>query len=164
MTSWTEGVVYLLWPQFHLCDPGRVYHGFGPAQVLYQTLPLGRQAHKAAVLGIKWGVDTMFKVLGRWYLRPLLFLLAKHPQVHEGNSLPASKCPCREKYSSFNKLHSTLHRHSTCPSYCNLDFWKSNQKKCCHWRTTLLYYLQFDQVYSNKYWQQGRRKNFKWLI
>lgn len=56
------------------------------------------------MLGVKWGVDTVLKVLGRWYLRPLLFLLSKHPQVHKGGSLPASKCPCREKYSA-----STLH-------------------------------------------------------
>lgn len=48
-----EGVVYLLWPQLHLCDPGRVHHGFGPAQVLYQALPLGRQAYEAAMLGVK---------------------------------------------------------------------------------------------------------------
>lgn len=84
-------MVYLLWPQLHLCDPGRVHHGFGPAQVLYQALPLRRQAHKAAALGVEGGVDPVLKVLGRRYFRPLLFLLAEHPQVLEGNSLPALK-------------------------------------------------------------------------
>lgn len=98
--SWMEGMVYLLWPELHLCDPGRVDHGFGPAQVLYQALPLGWQAHKATVFGVKWGVNTVFKILGRWYLRPLLFLLAKHPQVHKGDSLPTSKCPCRKNVFS----------------------------------------------------------------
>lgn len=106
---WMEGVIYLFWPQLHLCDPGGVHHGSGPAQVLYQALPLGRQAHKAAALGVKWCVDTVLKVLWRWYFRPLLFLLAKHPQVHKSGSLPASKCPCREMYSAFNKLRPTLH-------------------------------------------------------
>lgn len=60
-----EGVMYLLWPQLHLCNPGRVHHGSGPAQVFYQALPLRWQAHEAAALGVKRGVDTVLKVLGR---------------------------------------------------------------------------------------------------
>lgn len=56
---------YLLGPQLHLGDPGRVHHGSGPAEVLYQALPLRWQAHKAAVLGIERGVDTVLEVLGR---------------------------------------------------------------------------------------------------
>lgn len=101
---WKRVEAYLLWPQLHLCDPGRIHHGFGPAQVLYQALPLGWQAHKASLLGVEWGMDTVFEIFGGWYFRPLLFLFAKHPQAHQGGSLSSSKCLCREKYPAFHKL------------------------------------------------------------
>lgn len=115
-----EGAAHLLWPQLHLRDPGRVHHGFGSAKVLYQALPLRWQAHKAPMLGIERGVDTVLEVLGRWYFRPLLLLFAKHSQVHQGDSLPTSKCPCREEHLAFGKLHSP---YTKCVINCNLDIW-----------------------------------------
>lgn len=101
-----EEIMYLLWPQLHLCDSRGVHHGFGPAQVLYQALPLCRQAHETPPLGVEWGMDAVFEILGRWYFRPLLFLFAEHLQVHRGDSVPSWKCPCGEKHSAFHKLHS----------------------------------------------------------
>lgn len=104
LTWGCEAMMYLLWPQFHLCDPRGVYHGFGPAQVLYQALPLCRQTHETPPLGVERGMDAVFEILGRWYFRPLLFLLAEHPQVHRGDSVPSWKCPCREEHSAYHKL------------------------------------------------------------
>lgn len=115
-----EGMAYLLWPQLHLCDPRGVHHGFGPAQVLYQALPLCGQAHEAPPLGVEGRVHAVLEVLGRRYFGPLLFLFAEHPQVHRGDSLPPLKRPCGEKHSAFHKLRSA---DASSSSNCHHDIW-----------------------------------------
>lgn len=165
--SWSRSAAYLLWPQLHLCDPGRVHHRLGPAKVLYQALPLRWQAHKAAVLGIEWGVDAVLKVLGRWYFRPLLFLLAKHPQVHVGDSLPASKCPCGEEHSAFLV---NCARHATPKMYHYLQSWHFENKQISSalaiTRTPLLlnrYHRLFPSLIRSVQWKKTHCV-FKWLI
>lgn len=109
----TLAVLYLLWLQLYRGDPGGVHHRLGPAQVLYEALPLGRQAHEAAPLGVEGGVNPVLKVLWRRDLGPLLFLLAEHPQVREGVSLPGSTRPCNRDRSPTDehKTRKQFHRY-----------------------------------------------------
>lgn len=99
---------YLHRLELHPCDPWGVYHWLGASQRVQNILPLRWQAHKFALLWVKWGVDTVLKVLRGRDLWAFLLLLAEHDAwIEEGNTVSAClglKCPSSKITYQFYEL------------------------------------------------------------
>lgn len=111
---------YLHRLELHPCDPWGVYHWLGASQRVQNILPLRWQAHKFALLWVKWGVDTVLKVLRGRDLWAFLLLLAEHDAwIEEGNTVSAClglKCPSSKITYQFYELIMLYWEHSPAKS------------------------------------------------